>query len=316
MNERNDDRGNDNNNDDGGIPSGQSRHDGSGSEHSPFDGFAGGTATRTDGEGNSHGGGDSGVKDASLRDDVRRDSKPSGGADDLPPGYYYDRGGKLRKRRATTQEKSDRVGRISSGSPLPITLADIDANEAPKGLKLRDMLSSVFYHGCGVIASIPRLRPMGLSPQEASRLGQAWSYYLESVPSRKRGAAVKLIQTIAPITIALGATAMIFVPRLLGVPGQLRGLPAPPGSPGFVPPREIPFQTEGEFKLPTTGYPPPSSEGLPGAVVTVFRPPGAGESTAPNPNRGAAGGMSAEQYDTTLEGADDFDDMLDAGMGL
>lgn len=65
-----------------------------------------------------------------------------------------------------------------------------------------------------MIATVPGLGPMRITHEQAESLGQAWAGYLDSIPSRKKKAAMESIERIVPGIIALGTTAMVFGPRV------------------------------------------------------------------------------------------------------
>lgn len=104
---------------------------------------------------------------------------------------------------------------------------------------------------------MPGCAPLRIASEEAEALGDAWATYLDSIPSKKRKAAVEVVERIFPGLVAFGTTAMVFAPRLQLMRNaaavkpeqrgrtQMRGIVPPFAQPPWQPQQQQPpMQTE------------------------------------------------------------------------
>lgn len=183
--------------------------------------------------------------------------------------------------RTAAQETETGIGGDDTGQPHKVRQRDLEHGSPIKGAKLRDVISATFMLGCNAVGNIPALSHLRIAQQEANMLGEVWANYIDSIPQRKRTAVIKVIGSVAPITIALGGTASVFLPRVM-YPQMYRMRMVQQQQqqrPQQVPPQQPTQNTE----------------------------------TQPVPPKGMASGMTAEGYDATVQSADvDDEELFDA----
>ncbi len=81
---------------------------------------------------------------------------------------------------------------------------------------------------------------MRITQNEARALGGAWAQYINSIPSRKRKAALEMMERIMPGLVAFGTTATVFLPRVQLIATHRPQEPPPTTVPPVQQPVNIP----------------------------------------------------------------------------